>query len=188
MAAAAQPSGQVLACDVYPGQAADDPLYLPLIRRLRQMLGRSGLLYVADSKMAALATRADLAAYGDYYLMPLPLTGETGQPPLEPLWDEGHRLGEGYEFERHLSAEVGGEPVAWTERVQVVRSLALAQHQADQLEQRLVKAEAALRAPTPAPARGRRQYRDEAALQAAVADVMTRYGMTGLLRLTWQRE
>jgi hypothetical protein len=104
------------------------------------MLGRSGLLYVGDSKMAALATRADIVAHGDYYLMPLPLTGETaqqveawidavvdGEQTVTLIWDEKGLVGGGYEFERPMSAEVDGKPVTWTERVQVVRSLALAE-------------------------------------------------------------
>lgn len=78
MAAAAQPTSQVIACDIVPGNCADDPLYLPLIRRVRQQLGRRGLLYVGDCKMAALEIRAELADKGDYYLMPLPRTGENG--------------------------------------------------------------------------------------------------------------
>jgi transposase len=44
MAAAAEPSGHLLACDVAPGQCADDPLYTPLIQRVRQIVGRTGLL------------------------------------------------------------------------------------------------------------------------------------------------
>ena len=54
MAAAAWPGGLYLAGDVHPGNAADDPLYLPLYRRVRALLGRDGLLYVGDCKMAAL--------------------------------------------------------------------------------------------------------------------------------------
>jgi transposase len=201
MAAAAEPSGHWLACDIHTGQAADDPLYRPLVARVRQMVGRSGLLYVGDSKMAALATRADLVAHGDYYLMPLPLTGETGEQ-LETwigamvdgmqladlIWDDGCLLGGGYEFERSLRAEVSGQPVAWVERVQVVRSQVLAAHQASQLAQRLAKAEVTVRALTPARGRGKRQYRDEAALRAAVAQVLERYDVTGVLRVSWQRE
>jgi hypothetical protein len=201
MAAAAEPSGHLLACDVHPGQAADDPLYRPLLTRVRQMLGRSGLLYVGDSKMAALATRADIVAHGDYYLMPLPLTGETaqqveawidavvdGEQTVTLIWDEKGLVGGGYEFERPMSAEVDGKLVTWTERVQVVRSLALAERESQRLEQRLAKAEAALQALTPPPGRGRRPYRDEAALQTAVSHVLERYGVTGLLQVTWQRE
>ena len=79
MAAAAEPSGHLIASNVYSGQRADDPLYTPLIQRLREILRQSGLLYTGDSKMAALATRAEIAAHRDYYLMPLPLTGNTAE-------------------------------------------------------------------------------------------------------------
>ena len=77
MAAAAEPTGLLVASDVHPGDAADDPLYLPLIRRVRELLGQTGLLYTGDCKMAALETRAEVDAQGDFYLTPLPMTGET---------------------------------------------------------------------------------------------------------------
>ena len=201
MAAGAEPSGHVLACDVRAGQRAADQLYQPLLDRVRRMLRRSGLLYVGDSKMAALAIRADIVAQGDYYLMPLPLTGETGEQiaswidaavageqPSELIWEGGRLLGGGYEFERRLHAEVAGQQSAWTERVQVVRSLALARQQAERLEQHLTKAEAELGALTPPPGRGKRQYRAEAALQAAVDGVVQRHAVAGLLQVAWQRE
>lgn len=200
MAAAAEPSGHLLACDVEPGQCADDPLYTPLIQRVRQIVGRTGLLYAGDCKMAALSTRAELAAHGDYYVMPLPLTGETatqferwvdaivdGPQAATLLWDAGRLLGAGYEFERPLSTTVVGQPVLWTERVQVVRSLELARHQQATLEKHLVAAEAELLALTPAPGRGKRQIREEAALQAAIASVLARHHVAGLLTVTWER-
>lgn len=59
MAAATEPGGYLIASDLYPGQTADDPLYLPMTRRVRSLLGRTGLLYVGDCKMAALATRTN---------------------------------------------------------------------------------------------------------------------------------
>lgn len=201
MAAAAVPSGHLLACDVAPGQCADDPLYTPLIQRVRQIVGRRGLLYAGDCKMAALSTRAELAAHGDYYLMPLPLTGETavqferwvdaivdGPQAATLLWDAGRLLGAGYEFERPLSATVAGQPVPWTERVQVVRSLALARRQQATLEKHLVAAAAELQALTPAPGRGKRQIREAAALQAAIASVLARHHVAGLLTVTWERQ
>jgi transposase len=200
MAAAAQPSGQLIACDVHPGQCADDPLYTPLIQRVRKLLGRTGLLYAGDCKMAALATRAELAAHQDYYVMPLPRTSETaaqwtqwvdaivdGPQEATLLWDEACLLGAGYEWERPLSATVDGQPVHWTERVQVVRSRALAQRQEATLAKRLAAGEAELRALTPAPGRGKRQIRDEAALQAAIASVVARHDVAGLLTVTWRR-
>ena len=211
MAAAVEPSGHLLACDVWSGQCADDPLYQPLIARVRQVLGRTGLLYTGDCKMAALATRAEIVAHGDYYLTVLPLTGQTraefdtwvaravhgGDPSLgsgqalesvELLWDGERLLGAGYEFERQLTAEVERQTVEWTERVQVVRSRDLALQQAKQLTERLSKAEAALLALTPEPGRGKRQCHDEAALRTAIAEVEAQYRVKGLLQVTWRRE
>ncbi len=45
MAAAAEPSGYLIASDVHSGQQADDRLYTPLIQRLREILRQNGLLY-----------------------------------------------------------------------------------------------------------------------------------------------
>jgi transposase len=201
MAAAAEPSGHLMASNVRSGERADDPLYRPLIARVRQVLGRSGLLYTGDSKMAALATRADIVAHEDYYLMPLPLTGQTreqigewigavvdGEQPVDLIWHDGHLLGYGYEWERRVNASVDGQPVAWRERVQVIRSLSLARQQSEALSERLCQAEVALGALTPPPGRGKRQYREEAGLQAAVEEVLARYRVTGLLWVTWARE
>jgi len=201
MAAAAEPSGHLIAADVEPGQRADDPLYVPLIERVRRILGRSGLLYVGDSKMAALATRAYIAAHQDYYLVPLPMTGTTAQEfetwvedivdgaqVATLVWDNDRLIGAGYEFERLCTAVVAGESVTWTERVQVVRSQALVKRQMASLEKRLTTAQAKLKALTPEPGRGKRQIRQEAALQAAIDDVLDRYDVRGLLTIEWERE
>src|SRR5437660_6541365 len=65
------PLGLPLTTTVVAGNTADDPLYLPEIAKIRQIAGSRGLTYVGDCKMAALGTRAEIAAYGDYYLCPL---------------------------------------------------------------------------------------------------------------------
>ncbi len=150
MAAAAEPSGHLIASDVVPGQRADDPLYVPLIERVRGIVNETGLLYAGDSKMAALETRASLASQGDYYVVPLPMTGETAEKfddwvaavvegeQTATLIGNGKRLiGAGYEFERLLTATVEGESVRWTERVQVMRSQGWAKRKIAQLGRRL---------------------------------------------------
>src|SRR5216684_2625204 len=190
MAAATEPSGHLLACEVVAGQCADDPLYLPVIERVRQMMGRTGLLYTGDAKMAALSTRASIVAHQDYYLMPLPLTGHTRaefdawveravepgkQEAVELLWDGSRLLGAGDEFDREVSAEVGGQTLVWTERVQVLRSGDLARQQSADLRERLGEAATAIRALTPARGRGKRQFTDEAALTAAIGAVERQY-------------
>src|SRR5438445_2244769 len=69
--ASLDPWGMPLATEVLSGEHADDPVYLPIIARVRDGLKQSGLLYVGDCKMAALQTRASIQAQGDYYLCPL---------------------------------------------------------------------------------------------------------------------
>jgi transposase len=150
--------------------------------------------------MAALATRAEIAAHHDFYLMPLPRTGETatqveswitaiveGVQEATLLWDGERMLGAGYEFARPLRAMVDGAPVGWTERVQIVRSPTLAQRQQATLEKRLAAAEEELRALTPPPGRGKRPLRDADTLQAAITRVLERHDVAGLLTATWER-
>jgi len=206
MAAVAQPTSQLVACDVVPGNNADDPLYLPLIRRVRQQLGRKGLLYAGDCKMAALETRAEVASHGDFYLMPLPRTGEVAvqwdtwieealaKPEcLKNLSRPGkdgkpEKFARAYEWDRQLTAVVDGTPRTWAERVQVVQPLELATRRGQQLEQRLQRAEEELRGLTPPVKAGHRQHREEATLQAAVAEVLRTRQVEGLLQVTWEPE
>ena len=203
MAAAAEPSGLFLAGDVHPGNAADDPLYLPLYRRVRELLGRDGLLYAGDCKMAAVETRAEIAAAGDFYLTRLPMTGEvsaqfttwveaalTGESAanLVEIRVEDELIGRGYEFERSQSAVVGRSVHTWIERVQIIRSEALAESQAAALERRLEKAEAALRGLTPPPGPGRTRFTIGWELERAVAGVLAEHQVEGLLEVSWERE
>jgi transposase len=203
MAAVAEPTGLFLAGDIHPGHAADDPLYLPLYRRVRAMLGQTGLLYSGDCKMAAAETRAEIAANQDFYLTRLPLTGAVparfaawveaalvGEPAtklIEIRRDE-ELLGRGYEFERHQSAVVGRAEHAWTERVQVFRSEASARSQAEALERRLKKTEAAVRGLTPPPGPGRTQFTTGWELERAVNARLAEQDATGLLTVSWERQ
>lgn len=203
MAAAAEPTGMLVASDVHPGDAADDPLYLPLIRWVRELLGRTGLLYTGDCKMAALETRGEIDAHGDFYLTPLPMTGETQKqfeawvdaaingPKREELVNirmGDDLVGRGYEFERIQTILCGSTEHAWTERVLIVRSEPIAQSQAMALERRLAKAEVAIRGLTPPPGRGKPQYTTGWELERAVAMVLAEYDVEGLLEVNWTRE
>src|SRR5438876_1647013 len=131
MMATLDPLGLPMALEVVSGEHADDPLYVPIIDRVRACLGRQGLLFVGDCKMSALATRAHLEAQQQYYLTPLALVGETAE--LLPAWiaagvAQGDRLTEvltedgkqvlaqGYEVSRTCES---GE-LSWQERVLVV--------------------------------------------------------------------
>lgn len=91
LAAVAEPTGLFLAGDVHPGNAADDPLY----RRVRALLGETGLLDSGDCKMAALETRGEIAAHQDFSLTRLPLTGAVQT-----------------QFATWVEAAIAGEPAA----------------------------------------------------------------------------
>lgn len=207
MAAAALPSGFPLAIDIVPGNSADDPLYLPLLTRVRSQLKRKGLLYSGDCKMAALATRADIVAHDDFYLVPLPHTGETrlefagwveaaldGRQALQSFHhvdeqtQERTLLGVGYEFVRTGEAQVNDKVVTWQERVQIVHSQATARRQEKQLAQRLERAGKAIAALTPPVGRGRQQYEEESLLKAAIENIVQEQRVAGFLQVSWQRE
>jgi transposase len=156
--------------------------------------------------MSALATRAELVAEKDYYLMPLPRSGDNaaqidawideaalGQQPLQNLTRQDEKgkkvvFARAYERERPQSSKVADREVAWTERVQVIRSLELAKRQAQQLDERLGEATTALRDLTPPVGRGHKQQRKEKPLRAAVAAILEQHRVEGLLTVTWQRE
>lgn len=205
MTVAMHPFGHLATTDVVPGQTADDGLYLPIIARTRAMLGHTGVLYVGDTKMAALATRGQIASDGDYYLTVAPHTGEigqmiprliaaavTGEQPTVVLHNEedgGAVIGCGYEYDRQCTVALPGgstgtmHDVLFTERVQVTRSDAHQAQQAKGLAERLTKATTALWTLTPAPGRGRRQHRTAESLQEAIKQTLGTHRVTGLLRV-----
>jgi transposase len=202
MAAAAEPTGWFLAGDVHPGNAADDPLSLPLDRRVRALLGQTGLLDAGDCKLAALETRAEIATAGDFSLTRLPATGAvaaqfqawveaaiTGEkaPQVVALRVDDQLRGVGYEFARSQSAVVGQIPHTWNERVQIIRSAALARSQTAALERRLKDADAALRGLTPPPGPGRTQVSTGWELEKAVAAVLAEHRVEGLLEVKFER-
>jgi transposase len=85
--ASLDPVGMPLATEVLSGEHADDPVYLPIIARVREGLLKKGLLYIGDCKMAALQTRASIQFHGDFYLCPL----SSVQVPLDQLHGEKAR-------------------------------------------------------------------------------------------------
>jgi len=144
MLSALDPLGLPVATQIVSGERADDRLYIPAIEQVSQSLQEHGLLYVGDSKMGAMETRAFVQAQQDYYLTPL----ATKQMPdavlaeyLKPVWvgeqaltavyrdregSQPERIAEGYERAVMLRSEVQGKTISWTERHLIVRSVKLA--------------------------------------------------------------
>ena len=183
---------------VVPGNSTDDPLYVPVIAAVQQSLGQGGRTYVGDCKMAALATRAFVAAGGDFYLCPLSenqLSGAArhellqsvfaGTVALQQVWRPGAQgqpdelVAEGFCVDVELTAVVGEQEVNWTERRWLVRSTAYAQAQQAALERRLDKASKALRELV-VRKQGKKQL-FYAKLMAAAGAIVTREGVAGLL-------
>src|SRR3954469_5888598 len=202
-AAVLDPLGLPLVTAVVPGNVTDDPLYIPAIQAVQQSLGVGGRTYVGDCKMAALATRAFVAAGGDFYLCPLAeaqLSRAERRGVLRPVWDGAQALAqvwrpglkdqpdelvaEGFAVDVPLTARVGEKEVQWKERRWLVRSQAYAQSQGAALDRRLATATAAL-AELPTRKQGKKPLFHAELMQAATA-IVTREGVTGLVSYTVQ--
>jgi len=203
MQAVLDPLGMPLATDVVSGERADDPLYVPCLARVQASLGRRGLLYVGDCKMASRETRALIAASGDFYLCPLPQVqlaeGELaaaleavwrGERTLIPVFRErpdgkSELIAEGYEYSVPMSREVDGEVQSWTERRLMVRSVQHAQAAEAALRARVAKAMAQIEALNQQ-GRGKKRVEEVSAFRQAVVAIVQRYGVENLVgfRLT----
>ncbi len=158
---------------------------------------------MGDGKMAALATRAVVEAGKDFYLCPLSETQLNraqrqellqgvweGRQPLHPVHRPGPEgqpqecVAEGLAVDVELNATGDGSPICWTERRWLVRSLAYAQAQEATLEQRLTKADVALRELV-CRKQGKKPLFHAELVQAAQA-IVSRHGVDGLLRYTIQ--
>jgi len=213
MLASLDPLGLPLAVDIVSGDRADDPLYLPCYRRVKQVLPESGLLVVGDSKMSALNTRATIVAKDDFYLTPLAhlkddpgLLEELLTPWVdredemeyiflpEDLPEQGQSpdselaLAYGFTVARPRQAKVAGRSVEWQERLLVVRSFQYTQSTQKLLHRRLDKAEKALKALSPPRGRGKRQIKDEASLLAAIQRIEDKYRAQGFFDYDYQQE
>lgn len=196
------PLGLPVTTTVVSGARADDPLYVPEIQRVQASVGRRGLTYVGDCKMAALQTRAMVAASGDYYLCPLSSTQVPadelaallapvwrGEQPLKRIYRpadaaRSHRqlIADGYEYQVALQVEVAGQPVSWPERRLVVRSRKLAAAQERGVRKRVATAQAELAALNER-RQGKKRFTEAADLQAVAEQIVATHRVSGLLAL-----
>ncbi len=213
MLASLDPLGLPLAVDIVAGNRADDPLYVPLYQRVKQIIHQSGLLVVGDSKMSALGSRGEVAGGGDYYLTPLVWLKDEpelldkllqawqakaeaataiflpqdlpqdGSPPDPKL-----AIAEGFEVSRERESVVHNQTLVWQERLLVIRSHSYTQVGQADLHRRLDKAEAALRNLTPRRARGKQQITDEPSLGAAIEKIEQQYRVPGLFQCSYTCE
>ena len=163
-AAVLDPLGLPITTVVVPGQNADDPLYVPEMKKVNAIFGAGGKTFFGDCKMASLDTRAYLASTKDWYVCPLSesqLSREQRKALLAPVFSgiqklkpvcrptesaeqEPELIARGFSCDVSLSREVDGRVVRWKERRWVVQSVAFARSQEEKLDKRLEKATAEL--------------------------------------------
>jgi len=198
--AALDPLGMPLAVQVVAGDRADDPLYIPAIEQVRSGLERRGLLYVGDTKMMSLSTRAWLQAGQDHYLGPLSaiqVPVEVLEKALEKVWSgeqaltaverqsadgQTEKIAEGYEIEMEQTAVIEGQEVTWMERRLFVHSFMHAQSAESTLRKRLESAQKALKALNERK-QGKKRITDAAALQQEAESILKRHQVEGLLEI-----
>jgi transposase len=192
------PADVPLYTETLSGNRADDPLYVPAWRKLSRTIGHRDFLFIADSKAAALASRAQIASEHGLYLFPLPMTGKTPEllsdwvlhPPVPPepillrerqgAAEKVRSVGEGFVIELGLHANLEDKPARhhWHERWLVTRSHSLATRRQADLEKRLQQAETEL-------ARLNRNGKTPAhELLTAAQTIRERRQVVGLLELT----
>jgi transposase len=195
------PLGIPLTTTIVSGECADDPLYVPEIRKVQACIQQHGVLYVGDCKMAAINTRCYVAAQQDYYLCPLPavqMSKEELQALLEPVWTgeqslapvyrppetetaKPEHIADGFCYTVPLKADYEGNAIEWQEQRLVVHSLKQAAAQEKALAARLEKAEQAI---AKLNLRGRgRKCMDENELSAKVNAILECHGVVELLNV-----
>ena len=202
---ALDPLGLPLGVTMVGGQRADDGLYVPAIQQAQQTLGQTGLLYIGDCKMAALATRAYIQQSGDYYLCPLsgvqvsaalmqqlvaPVQANTqAVTTIERQREDGsaEAIAVGYEYTQQVTHMQEERLVQWDERVLVIRSLTLAQRHQAALQERLTKAQAELAQVNQGEhKRGKKVLRQESEVREVAEAILHRYHVEGLLDVQYQ--
>jgi len=198
------PLGLSLVTQVVPGNHADDPLYIPVIKQIKTILNRKGVLHVGDCKMAATETRFIIQYNKDYYLTPLPATIVSDtvlDNYLKPLWEvddpstlltpvystyvkgEAKLIALGFETLETIRFEQEDKTFTWEERRLLVRSESYAKTQIENLDKRLTKAIDELNQLTQ-PRQGKKRITLVGEIEAKVEDILKRYGTLGLLEVT----
>ena len=203
---ALDPLGIPLTTTIVSGEKADDPLYIPEIRKVQNSLIEHGVLYVGDCKMASLATRAYVAKSDDFYLCPLSAV----QMPeselsllLDKIWnneqvltsiyrpavgegDSPEQIAEGYGYTIHLESDEAGDNFSWEEQRLVVRSLNHARKQEHTLHGHINEGQTAI---AKLNQRGRGiNMLDEKELHAAVDAILKKHKLQNLLQIECRRE
>ena len=199
------PLGMPLATEVLSGECADDPVYEPIIARVREGLQKTGLRYIGDCKISALLTRASIQYYGDFYLAPLSAVQmpsdrlqkevdeqkKQGVKPIkvERVNDKGECIciAQGYETKVTLTAEVNGQVQTWTELRFLIQSTSGAEAAKQSFLERLGKAEQAIQNIL-VRKQGKPRLTERIEIEEAIQNVLEKFRVEGLLINTIHEE
>lgn len=183
------PMGMPLVSATLEGNGADDPLYFPTWQKMVKVIGHNKFVLIADCKAGSIATRAQIAANGGIYCVPVPMSGQHPQylkqwvldPPTESmdiylprLEPEDGAVGKGFEVELGkfwLNPETNSL-VRWQERHLVVYSHSLSLSAIRSQQQRINQAQTALDKLAVKPGDDREQ------LSYKVKNILNRYRVT----------
>jgi transposase len=155
------PAGIPLVSETLAGNTADPPVYLPVWRRMVNIIGHADWLFVGDSKLHSAQNIAEIHRAGGYLLTPLQMTGH--MPDHFAAWlaqrpkhltsialpdpkGRQRRVGRGYEVSHTVTWQdpQTGEVVSVPLRVFMVQRDQFKEKQIHDLQRRLTQAEAAL--------------------------------------------
>jgi transposase len=199
------PLGLPLTTSVISGEKADDPLYIPEIKKVQQTIEKKGVTYIGDSKMSAIETRAYVVKSQDYYLCPLSAVQIPKNELVEILKDvlngsqeltkvcqdtdkeQSKLIAEGFEISQALSSSIESKEIIWQERRLVVRSLQFAQSQSSSLVERVNKA-VKLIVELNKRVQGKKRYFEQSQLEQEVEKILTKYQVNELVTVTYECE
>lgn len=200
--------GLPLTSRVINGKRADDGLYIPAYDEVIRQVGHRRFLAVGDSKMSAWGIRVHFVKEGSWYLSPYREPASRGEDIAgwietalahETEWQTVHRpdeqsgelktIAEVYEWSRPQVAPLpNGEAIDWQERVLMTRSVALQQGMVTRRQKGEAKLYAALETLRLPPKPGRKRYRNQEELRRVVAQLLDKYHLTGVVKVSLKAE
>ncbi len=127
------------------GNSADDPLYIPVIKRAINALLNPNSLFVGDCKMGSIATRAFIEKNKHHYLVPLSVVQlkdeklkyiediELKAIVLQKVYRNDKVIAKGYATTKWMTNVENNNLQIWPERRFIVRSYAYAKSQIESL-------------------------------------------------------
>ena len=160
MVATVDPLSMPLSSVIVSGNRADDELYLDVVKKLEQDIALKHQLFVGDAKLGSLSNRAYLQSKQQYYLMPLGKKQCSSDQLSLYLQDQPEELVQIFDEQKELTNPAAIKAKAfetveiihskeldiqWEERRLVVYSTSYAESLNRKLDQRLDKADTALK-------------------------------------------